>query len=78
MSDEHRTLKCCGRTATSWWHRTYCNPTLSSKKALPTESVNRVRGGLTGRRPIQPGQKVLEFECYHCGSLRLSCCNPDI
>ena len=50
------TLKCCGRTATSWWHRTYCNSTLSSKKALPTKSVNRVRGGLTGRRPIEPDQ----------------------
>jgi len=74
-----KTLKCCGRTATSWWHRTYCNPTISSKQALPTKSVDRVRGGLTGRRPIQPesGQTRLELECYHCGTLRLSCCNPE-
>lgn len=27
---------------------------LSSQKALPTKSVNRGRGGLTGRRPIEP------------------------
>ena len=79
-----KTLKCCGRTATSWWHRTYCNPNTISEKRRDSRGTERPTGVSRqrpqGRSPAgatEPGQTRLEFDCYHCGSLRLSCCNPE-